>query len=197
VGPPPRNETTEEVGIVKRSLRRVAVLAGAAVAMVPVSAQAHSPADYRTERSHIESRAKNELGAPYRSGGTSPGGFDCSGFTRWVFSSHGANLPHSSSAQFSLGDRKGYKRIWDRKELETGDLVFFRTTYARVGHVGIYLGHGKFISSTSSSGVKVDSVYDPYYWGSRWVGATRLPATTRFEMTEGSHGRGRHGRQLI
>jgi peptidoglycan endopeptidase LytE len=176
---------------------RAVVLAGAAIALLPAAGHAHAPADYRTERSHIEGRAKHEIGDPYRSGGTSPSGFDCSGFTRWVFSSHGANLPHSSAAQFSLGDRKGYKRIWNRQELETGDLVFFRTTSARVGHVGIYIGDGKFISSTSSSGVKIDSVYDHYYWGSRWVGATRLPVTTRFEPGNGTYGNGRHGRQLI
>jgi cell wall-associated NlpC family hydrolase len=178
------------------SLRRACALTGivAALAVPGRPAAAHTPGDYRAERGHIETRARHQLGDSYRSGGTSPSGFDCSGFTRWVYSGHGAYLPHSSGAQFSMGDRKGYKRVWNRHKLETGDLVFFRTTSASVGHVGIYIGKGKFISSTTSNGVHVDSVWDSYYWGARWVGATRLPVTTRFENAP--H-RGAHFRQLI
>ena len=175
-----------------------ALLAAAIVVLAAPTALAHVPSDFRAERAHIESRARGQIGDRYSSGGTSPAGFDCSGFTRWVYAAHGANLPHSSAAQFDLGARKGYARVWKRTKLETGDLVFFRTTYARVGHVGIYIGNDKFISSTSSSGVRVDSVYDGYYWGSRWVGAVRLPATTRFEDSSGHHGRGGdHWRQLV
>ena len=81
--------------------------------------------------------------------------------------------------QFNLGTRAGYERIWKRSNLQPGDLVFHKTTSARVGHVGIYIGNNKFISSTSSDGVQVRSIYDPYYWGPRWVGATRLPSTMR------------------
>jgi cell wall-associated NlpC family hydrolase len=168
-----------------------AICGGIAATAAP--AQAHEPSDYRSQRGHVQARARRQLGTPYRSGGSTPSGFDCSGFTRWVYETHGANLPHSSAAQFDLAHRKGYRRIWNRRQLEVGDLVFFRTTSARVGHAGIYIGRDKFISSTSSSGVKIDSLYDRYYWGSRWVGATRLPATARFD--EQPRG-GAHGRQL-
>ena len=75
-----------------------------------------------------------------------------------------------------MGKRHGFKRIWKRSRLNPGDLVFFKTTGARVGHAGIYLGDGRFISSTSSRGVKVDSMHDSY-WGPRYVGGTRVPAT--------------------
>lgn len=61
------------------------------------------------------------------------------------------------------------------------DLVFFHTVGAGVGHAGIYIGKGKFISATTSSGVHIDSIYDPYYWGPRWVGAVRVPATRHFK----------------
>jgi cell wall-associated NlpC family hydrolase len=166
------------------------LLVAAAILGTVHPADAHEASDYRTERDHVRTRARRQLGTPYRSGGSSPSGFDCSGFTRWVFRSHGANLPHSAAAQFELAKRKGYERIWNRRALEVGDLVFHRTTSARVGHAGIYIGRGRFISATSSRGVKVDSLYDRYYWGARWVGATRLPATMRFEsdLRPGPHG---------
>lgn len=152
-------------------------------------AGAHSQRDWREQRSHVRSRALSQRGAPYRSGGTSPSGFDCSGFTRWVFLEHGASLPHSSSKQYALAARDGNKRIWSRRNLEVGDLVFHKTTSARVGHAGLYIGDGRFISSTSSGGVRVESLYDPYYWGSRWVGGTRLATTVRYTQSGGSTGR--------
>ncbi|MDQ3646195.1 MAG: C40 family peptidase [Actinomycetota bacterium] len=163
-----------------RVLRRVTI-AAAILLMGALGgpAGAHSLDDYQQERVHIKDRARSVVGAPYSYGGTSPSGFDCSGFTRWVYSGHGAELPRTSLQQFELGSRAGYERIWERSKLQPGDLVFHKTTSARVGHVGIYIGNDRFISTTSSSGVQVRSIYDPYYWGPRWVGATRLPATMR------------------
>jgi cell wall-associated NlpC family hydrolase len=143
-------------------------------------APAHSPNDYKAARDHIRARARSVTGTPYRYGGSSPNGFDCSGFTRWTFDGHGASLPRTSMDQFRLAKRDNYKRVWKRSKLEVGDLVFHKTASARVGHVGVYIGDGKFISSTSSGGVRVRSIWDPYYWGPRWVGATRVPATMRY-----------------
>jgi peptidoglycan endopeptidase LytE len=125
----------------------------------------------------LKERARSVIGTPYSYGGTSRSGFDCSGFTRWTFLKHGADLPHSAQAQFDLASRKGVARIWKRSHLKVGDLVFHHTTSAQVGHAGMYIGHGKFISATSSGGVQVRSLWDPYYWGPRWVGATRLKIT--------------------
>ncbi|MFN2388378.1 MAG: C40 family peptidase [Actinomycetota bacterium] len=155
--------------------------------LLSLPAHAHEPSDAERHRAHIAERARTQIGASYSYGGVSPRAFDCSGLTRWVYSGHGADLPHSSQEQFELGARDRYKRIWKRSELKVGDLVFHKTTGARVGHVGIYLGKGRFISTTSSSGVAVRSLYDPYYWGSRWVGATRLPAmiTSRDDASDG------------
>lgn len=143
------------------------------------TASAHTPDGVFKRRDHVEDRARSQRGAPYRSGGTSPSGFDCSGFTRWTYSDLNVSLPHSSMDQFRLARRDNVKRVWKRKNLKVGDLVFHKTTSARVGHAGIYIGDGKFISSTSSEGVAINSLYDPYYWGSRWVGATRLAITQR------------------
>ncbi len=157
-----------------------AAVAVAALASLAPTAHAHYQREWREQRGHMRERSLSQRGAPYRYGGSSPSGFDCSGFTRWVYLDHGASLPHSSSEQFALGSRGDNKRIWKRKNLEIGDLVFHRTTSARVGHAGIYIGEGRFISSTSSGGVRVKSLYDPYYWGPRWVGATRLAVTVRY-----------------
>ena len=149
------------------------------LAIVPATpAMAHSP-DGAESRRHIKRRALGQVGAPYRSGGESPRGFDCSGLTRWTYNEHGAELPHSSEDQFRLARKDGYERIWKRKDLQMGDLVFHKTGSDRVGHAGIYVGNGRFISTTSSEGVRVRSLYDPYYWGRRWVGATRVPLTTQ------------------
>jgi cell wall-associated NlpC family hydrolase len=156
----------------------VTTIVAALVASLAVApAQAHERSNAFKQRRHIKERGKSALGSPYRYGGTSRRGFDCSGFTQWTYEGHGQNLPHSSSEQFKLAKRPGYKRIWKRKSLKKGDLVFHKTTSARVGHAGIYVGRGKFISSTSSEGVRVRSLFDRYYWGRRWVGGVRTPST--------------------
>ena len=164
------------------STRTRALLAPAIAAIVAMTgatpAQAHHMEDHVKQREHVEQRARSVIGSPYSYGGTSPSGFDCSGFTRWVFAQHGATSPHSSSAQFEMGKRDGFKRVYKREHLKEGDLVFHKTTSTRVGHAGIYIGEGKFVSSTSSGGVQVRSLYDSY-WGPRWVAGTRVPATRR------------------
>ena len=61
-----------------------------------------------------------------------------------------------------------------KAKLETGDLVFFNTSGKGVSHVGIYIGEGKFAHASTSKGVRVDKLNDPYYWGDRYVGAKRI-----------------------
>ena len=63
-----------------------------------------------------------------------------------------------------------------KTNLETGDLVFFNTSGKGVSHVGIYIGDGKFSHASTSRGVRVDKLNDPYYWGKRYVGAKRIRA---------------------
>ena len=108
-------------------------------------------------------------GSRYARGGTSRGGFDCSGFTRYVFAKYGIRLPHSSAAQSRIG------KPVSRGSLQPGDLVFFNRTYRRgVSHVGIYVGDGKFVhASTHGRGVRVDSLNQPYYTP-RYCGARRM-----------------------
>lgn len=106
-------------------------------------------------------------GVPYVFGGTSPSGFDCSGFTRYVFAQSGIYLPRTADEQFEVGRHVSYSR------LQPGDLVFFSTYAAGASHSGIYIGNGQFISATSSRGVAIDSM-NSSYWGSRYVGARRV-----------------------
>lgn len=155
----------------------VMVALGLLTTVFDSGAHAHRISDHTKHRKHVKERARSALGSPYRSGGSSRSGFDCSGFTHWTFRDHGARLPRTSMDQFRMASRSGHKRIWKRKNLRVGDLVFHKTTSARVGHAGLYIGNGKFISSTSSGGVRTRSIWDPHYWGPRWVGATRVPAT--------------------
>ena len=163
--------STRTRGLLAPAIAGIVLLTGA-------PAQAHHLEDHVRQRNHIETRARSQRGTPYSYGGSSPSGFDCSGFTRWVFAQHGASLPHSSYEQYAMGKRRGFKRVYKRANLKEGDLVFHKTTSAQVGHAGIYVGDGKFISATSSGGVQVRSLYDSY-WGPRWVAGTRVPATRR------------------
>ncbi len=107
------------------------------------------------------------VGVPYWFGGTSPRGFDCSGFVRYVFSSIGVNLPRMADEQFGVG------RPVSSERLQPGDLVFFETYEPGPSHVGIYIGNSQFISATSSRGVVVADLYG-HYWGERYIGARRV-----------------------
>jgi cell wall-associated NlpC family hydrolase len=120
----------------------------------------------------VIARAKTMIGTPWVAGGGAPGGFDCSGFTAWVYSAFGYSLPPSSEGQYALGDLKKYERIEKISDLRVGDLVFQQTGYP-VGHVGIYVGNDRFISTTSSMGVQIRSLYDSY-WGPLWMGGVRI-----------------------
>lgn len=105
-------------------------------------------------------------GVPYVWGGDTPNGFDCSGFVQYVYHELGINLPRTTWAQNQVGVPVS------EDQLQQGDLVFFNT-YGPISHVGIYVGNGQFISSTSSGGVSVKSLNDSY-WGPRYAGARRL-----------------------
>ena len=118
-------------------------------------------------------------GARYRSGSSSPKGFDCSGFTTFIFSKQNISLPRSSRSQYSA--LRGDSQVKDRRDLKAGDLVFFsgsRASKSNVGHVGIVTsvdesGNFKFIHSSCSQGVTVSSSQEAYY-AKRYIGACRV-----------------------
>ena len=156
------------------------VLAAAFVASsfaVPTDA---AQAGVKARKQHLIRRAKSELETRYRYGGESPRrGFDCSGFTLWTFKKVNS-LPRSSMQQYRLARKSGYERIGRRARLHKGDLVFFKTTRAKVGHVGMYIGRGRFIHSSSGADkVTISSVWDKYYYGPRFRGAVRVPQLRR------------------
>lgn len=117
--------------------------------------------------SGIVDRALSFQGAAYVFGGTSSNGFDCSGFTKYVYAGSGISLPRTSFAQFASGSAVS------KNDLRPGDLVFFSTYAKGASHVGIYIGGGRFVhASNPSSGVKTSSLGDSFY-SSRYLGARR------------------------
>lgn len=112
--------------------------------------------------------AKSVVGVKYRSGGTTTAGFDCSGYITYVFKAQGIALPRTSSGMYATG------KSVSKSNLQVGDLVFFNTSGKGVSHVGVYIGSGKFAHSSSSKGVSIAAINDPYYWGKRYIGAKRV-----------------------
>lgn len=110
----------------------------------------------------------NELiGTKYKYAGTTPSGFDCSGFTMYVFNEFGIELDHQSKAQA----QEGY---WiDKSDLRPGDLVFFNTDGKGISHVGIYLGNDEFVHSATDDGVVKNKLSESYY-KKRYVTARRV-----------------------
>jgi cell wall-associated NlpC family hydrolase len=107
------------------------------------------------------------LGTRYVWGGSSPKGFDCSGYTWYVYRMFGYGIPRTADAQFAAG--------WPVDNPLPGDLVFFQTYDYGASHVGIYLGQGRFVSAIAGS-VQISS-FGSSYFASRYVGARRFAPT--------------------
>lgn len=113
--------------------------------------------------------AESYEGSRYVSGGSSPSGFDCSGFTQYVYGKCGITLSRTSYTQATQGTAVG------KSELQPGDLLLFHYYgSSSIGHVGIYVGNGKFIHAANSNrGVVYDSIESGYY-ADNYAGARRL-----------------------
>ena len=124
------------------------------------------------DKNELVATAKDLIGIKYRGGGTTKAGFDCSGFVSYVYKDLGVSLPRTSSGMYASGSKV------NKSDLASGDLVFFNTSSKGVSHVGIYIGDGKFIHSSSSKGVESRrSIYAPPS-GARYVGAKRIADVT-------------------
>ena len=118
------------------------------------------------DNSVLINNALSLQGIPYLFGGSSRNGFDCSGFTQYVFAGSDIALPRTSFEQFKTGTSV------NRQQLQQGDLVFFTTYAAGASHVGIYIGGGNFVHA-SIKGVKISGINESYY-NSHYVGARRV-----------------------
>ena len=107
-------------------------------------------------------------GARYKNGGADPNGFDCSGFTWYVFGQHGVVLPRDVHDQSRMG------KAITRNRLAAGDLIFFSTVAPGASHVGIAIGGDAFVHAPSSTGVVRVERLSARYWRPRFVGARRL-----------------------
>jgi cell wall-associated NlpC family hydrolase len=137
----------------------------------PPAAVPAAPASPAQTSTDVIVRAAMELrGAPYRDGGTDPRGFDCSGFTSYVFAQVGTSLPRETREQYLVGTPVPFG------EQRPGDLIFFTTTAPGASHVGIALGGDAFVHAPSSRGVvRVEQLTLPY-WSRRLVGIRRIAA---------------------
>jgi cell wall-associated NlpC family hydrolase len=133
-----------------------------------LAARDASPVPHLDPGLDVANFAEHYVGSPYRWGGASPTGFDCTGFVMWVYAQFGVALPHTEAGQLASGAHVG------ADDLEPGDVVVFANTYRRgLSHTGIYVGDGQFVHAADERhGVIVSSLSDRY-WGPRLVGAAR------------------------
>lgn len=126
--------------------------------------------NYGTLRESVLMEIIKYLDTPYKYGGNSKNGIDCSAFTQTIYKNTlSINLERSARLQFKQG-----KKISDKNDLEFGDLIFFNTRQrVKPGHVGIYIGESLFAHASSKKGVTISSL-DHSYYSNRYMGARRF-----------------------
>ena len=141
-----------------RALLLVCILAVAGCASAPQSQAVASAGASKGSADKAASNAANMVGKPYRYGGSSPAGFDCSGLVQYSYRQAGITLPHNTDKQRSVS------RPVKLADLRRGDLLFFNQEGKKYGHVAIYIGDGKFVHAPSSGkAVRSDRLDNPYW----------------------------------
>ena len=121
-----------------------------------------------SQRYSIIRTAEKYIGVRYKFGGDTPRGFDCSGYTKYIYQVNGIDLPHSARQQYSCGKRVGIKNA------RPGDLVFFRIHGKKITHVGVYAGNYRFIHAPRrGKRVSYDDIRKDY-WRKRYAGTVAI-----------------------
>jgi len=136
----------------------VVLLAFSGCASAPVTPTSTAKATAADRGDAAAALAAKMVGKPYKYGGASPSGFDCSGLVYYSFRQAGVALPHNTAQQ------RAASRLVKVAELRRGDLLFFDQEGKKHGHVGIYLGEGRFVHAPSSGkSVRADALSNPYW----------------------------------
>jgi len=147
-------EMTAMISQPEQSVRRVLILL---LALVVAGGCASTPGKPQSVGERAASVALGQVGVPYRYGGSSPSGFDCSGLVHYAYAAAGKNVPRTTTGQWaelaSVANR----------DLRTGDLLFFNIA-GKMSHVGVYLGDGRFVHAPSTGRtVSIESLESDYY----------------------------------
>ena len=141
-----------------RAVLVIAILALGACSSTPQRAPSASSGSTKGSADQAAGYALTMVGKPYRYGGISPSGFDCSGLVLYSYKNAGVALPHNTDKQRSMSRRV---KVAD---LRRGDLLFFNQEGKKYGHVGIYVGDGRFVHAPSSGkSVRSDRLDTPYW----------------------------------
>lgn len=132
-------------------------------AVDPVAVSANADTGDETRKEVVKS-VRALVGAPYRYGGNSPRGFDCSGLVWYVHHEVGIRVPRTASQQFRASAHK------DSKHLKPGDLLFFANSKGRIFHVGTYVGRGRFVHAPSAGKAVITSKLNEPFWKTHLAG---------------------------